>query len=254
MNIYYFSDKNREHQLQFTKYSLSDILAQIAGDTPTDDLVVAAYFTQRPAWTGGIAFTRSWLRRDQFQSYRGRWKFTRQFMTPTDLPESYKLIRLHLGTARSNYPIEQIDSYGWQLRYDSLEDHVAFLFAHELHHFRRYHLNLHPREGENAANLWALRRAAELGYRIQGAKIVRSKSKSGFSKFLSARLYIDPYKKYRSLATGDSLIIRFDSGGRYQGKIAVVMRPIRKNSRRIVIRTEDGKTWRWPLEWISMMK
>jgi len=253
MNIYYFSDKNQEHQLQSTEFSISDILRQIAGDTPTDDLVVAAYFIQRSTWSGGVAFARGWLGPDQFQSHRGRWKFTRRFMIPDDLPASYKLIRLHLNMDRSNYPIEQRDRYGWQLRYDSIEDHVAFLFAHELHHFRRYHLNLHPREGENGANLWALRRAADLGYRIQGVKIGRPKPKSKFSKLLSARLFIDPYRKYRSLASGDRLIIRFDPGGRYQGKIASVMRPIRKNSRRIVIRTEDGRIWRWPLEWISVM-
>ncbi len=251
MKIYYFSDTDRESHLHITQSQFSDILFQVTGETVTKGLIVAVYFTASRKWTGGVAYTRDWLNQKRFMSHRGRWKFTNRFAIPNDLPEAYKLIRLHFGSKNASYPLEQIDQYGWQLKYHSFQDHVAFLFAHELHHFRRYHLNLHPREGENSANKWALARTEELGFHVQGAKVVHANKKSKFSKLLATRVLIDPYKKYRSLVSGDKLIIRYDPKGRYQGKIVKVVRPLRKNSRRVVVETEDGKLWRWPMEWIS---
>lgn len=251
MKIYYFSDTDWEHHRQITRIQFCDILLKVASDTQTNGLVVAVYLTNSGKWSGGVAYTRNMLSRKQFLSHRGRWKFTNQFTIPNDLPASYKLIRLHFGSNNFHYPLEQIDQYGWQLKYHSFQDHVAFLFAHELHHFRRYHLNLHPREGENSANKWALARAEELGFNVKGAKVIRAKKKSKFSRMLSSRVLIDPYKKYRSLVSGDTLFIRYDPKGRYQGKLVRVVRPVRKNSRRIVVETEDGKLWRWPMEWIS---
>lgn len=251
MKIYYFSDTDWESLLHITQSQFSDIMFQVAGDTATKGLIVAVYLTNSRKWTGGVAYARDWLNQNLFQSNRGRWKFTNRFGIPNDLPESFKLIRLHFGSKNASYPVEQIDQYDWHLKYDSIQDHIAFLFAHELHHFRRYHLNLHPREGENSANKWALAKTSELGFKVEGEKVIRAKKKSKFSKLLSSRVLIDPYKKYRSLVSGDTLFIRYDPKGRYQGKIVKVVRPLRKNSRRIVVETDDGKLWRWPLEWIS---
>ena len=254
MKIYYFSDTNWEQQLGSTPSDLSQVFYRIAKGTNADDLVLVNYFLGSNSWNGGIAFARNWLSTSQFVSRRGRWSFTRNFPIPRALPENFKLIRLHFGIKSLEYPMSQVDMYGWKLTYSSFIDHVAFLFAHELHHFRRYHLGLHPREGENSANKWALERIRSLNYHVVGVKLIQGKKKKKIGSLFHSHLIVDPYKKYRSLDSGDKLLIKYDPRGYYERKIVTVVRPIRKNSKRVVIETGDGKQWRWPLEWVSLVR
>jgi len=226
---------------------------QIADGTDTSQLVIASYFCGSSDWSGGIAYARDWLTPQQFISPRGRWKLTQKFNVPGDLPIVFKLIRLHIGMKNFKYPLCLVDRYGWKLCYDSFTDHVAFLFSHELHHFRRYHLGLHDREGENSANRWALNRLLQLNYHVTGEKLSRSNNRSNLARFIRSHLIADPYKKFRSLNTGDKVLIRYDPRGHYRSHIVSVVRPIRKNSKRIVVETHDGKQWRWPLEWVEIM-
>ena len=207
MEIYYFSDTNWEQKLRTAKSDLNSLFQKIADGTNANDLVLVNYFLSRSSWSGGVAFARNWLSSNQFISHRGRWSFTKKFQLPADLPENFKLIRLHFGVKNLNYPLSQVDRYGWQLTYSSFIDHVAFLFAHELHHFRRYHLGLHHREGENAANKWALQRIRQLNYHVEGVKLVRHKKKKKFASLIHSHLIFDPFKKYRSLDSGDRLLI-----------------------------------------------
>jgi len=254
MKIYYFSDTEWKQKLRHTKSELTEIFNQIANGTNTDMLVVATYLLGKSSSSGGIAFARDWLTDKQFLSFRGRWKFTQEFSIPHDIPETFKLIRLHFGIKNSKYPLCQIDRYGWKLTYSSFRDHLAFLFAHELHHYRRYHLRLHHGEGENSANRWALYRLNQLNFQIEGFKLPRGNKKKNISRLVQQHIIFDPYKKYRSLHSGDKLLIKYDPRGHYQGEIVAVVRPIRKNSRRIVVETADGKLWRWPLEWIAIVR
>lgn len=252
MKIYYFSDTNWQQRLALDEPVLKEQFYQIADGSKTADLIVANYLLQQNSWSGGIAFARDWLTPRQFISQRGRWKFTQKFGVPLDLPDAYKLIRLHFGIKNLAYPLRQIDRYGWELSYASFTDHIAFLFAHELHHFRRFHLGLHAREGENLANKWALERVQQLNFKVNGGKLAMPARGKKSSHFFWGGLF-DPYQKFRILRAGDSLLIRFDPQGRYQHQMATVVRPLRKNSRRIVLETRDGKQWRWPVEWIAMV-
>jgi hypothetical protein len=147
----------------------------------------------------------------------------------------------------------QIDRYGWKLTYPSLLDHIAFLFAHELHHYRRFHLGLHKREGENLANKWALERVQQLNFEVDGIKLLPPKKKKKPASFFSSNIF-DPYKKFRVLTAGNRLLIKYDPKGNYLNQIVTVVRPLRKNSRRVVVETADGKQWRWPLEWITIVR
>jgi len=253
MNIYYFSDTDWKRHLKFDESNLREIFNQIADGSNTKDLIVANYFLGKNSWSGGIAYTRHWLSPKQFITYRGRWKFTEQFGIPNGLPKNYKLIRLQFGIKGLKYPLCQIDRYGWKLTYFSFIDHIVFLFAHELHHFRRYHLGFHDREGENSANKWALDRVHQLNYHVNGIKLPQRKKKKRISHFVHSHI-TDPYKRYRSLDYGDKLLIKYDPRSQYQDEIVSVVRPIRLNSKRIVVETADGKQWRWPLEWISIVK
>jgi hypothetical protein len=252
MKIYYFSDTNWEQRLESKQSGLADLFYQISDEIQTVDLVVVNYFLRHCVWNGGVAFARNWVSPNKFVSHRGRWKFTNRFEIPHDLPPNFKLIRLQFGMKNMNYPLCQTDGYGWKLAYPTFMDHVAFLFAHEFHHFRRDHLGLHDREGENSANRWAIDRVNQLGFQVTGTKLpkVRKKRSAAFSTY--SRLLSDPYKKYRSLNSGDRLLIKYDPRGRYQGEMVSIKRPIRRNSKRIVIETADGKLWRWPLEWITI--
>ena len=101
---------------------------------------------------------------------------------------------------------------------------------------------------------WALSRIQQLGFNAEGVKLTQSPKKKKSSRFLFSNTIFDPYKKFRSLAAGDKLLIKYDSKGHYQNEIVSVIRPIRKNSKRIVVETNDGKQWRWPLEWIAIVR
>jgi len=251
MIIFHFSDTDWQQRSGVTEYELKELFDRISDGSDTSDLVLSTYMLKKYSWSGGIAYARNWLAPHQFISHHGRWKFTHQFGIPFGLPGAYKLIRLQLGLRSLSYPLCQFDRYGWKLTYHSLRDHIAFLFAHELHHFRRYHLGLHPREGENSANRWALERLRQLNFHVTGMKLVQPQVKRRSALRLAYR-WIDPFKRYRSLSIGDKVIIQYDPKGHYQGQIVPVMRPIRSHSRRVVIETPDGKQWRWPLEWIAL--
>ncbi len=252
MKIYYFSDTDWKQRLTFDESELKQLFDQIADGSNTHDLILANYWLSKNSWSGGIAFAREWRAPSQFISHRGRWKFTQKFEIPADLPNSFKLIRLQFGIKGLKYPLCQIDRYGWKLTYSSLLAHIAFLFAHELHHFRRFHLGLHEREGENLANKWALEKANQLNFAVEGTKLSLPKKRKQSTRFLSNFIF-DPYKKFRALTMGTKLLIKFDPKGKYQNELATVVRPIRKDSRRVVVETADGKQWRWPLEWITLV-
>ncbi len=252
MQIYYFSDTDWQRRLRLNESDLTDLFDRISDGTDTSDLVLSNYILSRYSWSGGIAYARNWLTADKFVTRHGRWKFTSLFKIPKDLPNAFKLIRMELGIRRLSYPLCQFDRYGWKLTYESLLDHVAFIFAHELHHFRRYHLGLHPHEGENSANQWALDRLHRLNFHVNGTKLIQPNRRRISALRFAAKL-LDPFKRYRSLTAGDRVMIQYDPKGYYQGHIVPVIRPVRSNSRRVVIETADGKQWRWPLEWIALI-
>ncbi|MBN2414290.1 hypothetical protein JXO52_00525 [bacterium] len=242
MKCYLFSDT----VLPFTREQLESRMAAVTGGTETGDLVTAIYITSGIRASRGTAYVQRWKTPRTFHASRGYWAFTRAFGTPEDLPHRYKLIKVHVHPGRS-YPGDEIDIYGWRFRYDSLLDHVLFLFAHELHHYRRYHLSLHPREGEHAANRWALQKCLEAGLPVSGRRLpVKKKKRATRKPALPAQ-----YLRFRTLQAGDRVRISTDSRGIYRGQTAAAVRPIRPNSKRMVIRTGDGKTWRWPLTWLD---
>lgn len=226
-------------------------IEDVACSTDTSDLVVAIYFCSSNALTRGSAFVQSWLDRNAFRTSRGCWSFTRTMAIPDNLPDRYKLIRLRFDPSIDAYPRSETDRYGWTFKYDTFFDHLALLFAHELHHFRRYHLRMHAGEGEQSANRWALHHVQRLGYCVKGNKRKipdRRHRRPGSAKSV---LVPDPFSRFRSLQSGDALIVIHDPCSRYTNQPVSVLRPIRSNSKRIVIRTQDGETWRWPMRWLD---
>lgn len=254
MKTYVFSERDILKRSNITETDIRNTLHQVAEETDTDELVVSIYVIKKNSWAGGTAYAKEWMTPESFRTQRGRWKITGYFDIPRDLPRRFKLIRLLPLGCFQPYPKIQKDNYGWEYRYETFMDHLALLFAHELHHYRRYHLGLHPGEGEKSANRWALAHVQLLGYRVQGYfadKAKESNLRRKRKKRLVRRLRKDPYKSFLILDIGSKVFIKFDPHGTYENEIVVVERRIRTNSKRMVVRTADGKIWRWPMDWLQ---
>ncbi len=276
MEIYSFSRQPIDESID-----ISGILQAIAGDTDTSALVVAVYYSVRTSWTGGVAYVRSWMTPRQLHARRGKWAQLGRFALPAECPEQFKLIRMLLNPDPSRYPRRETDMYHWQHDYRTLDDHLAHLFAHELHHYRRYHLGLHPGEGEHSANKWALQRAVDAGFTVSSRRLKTRKPKRRQPKPVSLGKVYNPadfnlplqkvmlqfsasnQKKYiteklrhieelRSLPAGSRLRITWDPNRTYLHQTADLVRVMKRNSLRIVIRTRDGREWRWPMAWLEI--
>ena len=234
-------------------HSIQAIFEKIASGTDTQDLVVSCYFLLRSRWYGGSAYVRNWVLPDDFRTGRGKWRFTRYFPQSENLPPQFKLIRLLVvqELVTGNFPLVLKDGYGWEFEYKNPESYLALLFAHELHHFRRYHLGLHSREGEKSANRWALKHVRKLGFAVSG-QVSRQRARKRVKK--SAPFFgHDPYSNFRPLVSGNQVYIQHDPRGKYNRTIGSVLRPIRANSKRIAIQTNDNKSWLWPMEWLELL-
>ena len=223
----------------------------VARTTNTSDLVVSLYLYPRLTLTRGSAYVQRWIHRSDFHTKRGVWSFTAHLDPPEELPTRFKLIRLLFDPRKMSYPKSEIDRYGWKFTFETFYDHLALLFAHELHHYRRYHLMMHPGEGEQSANRWALKYVNDLGYGVTGIKRIRAKAKPSRSQKQPFPVPHERFFRFQSLRAGDYLIINHDPRSRYIHQTVKVVRPIRSNSKRIVIQTADGESWRWPMQWLE---
>ncbi len=249
MENYIFSSQHNS----IDKKRILNCLSQIADSTDTSALIVALYLLPGVNKTRGTAYVHKNLTPQNFTTGQGKWAFTKKFIIPDDLPATYKLIRLRIDSSSKRYPYIEKDIYGWEFFYPSFIDHLTTLFAHELHHFRRYHLHLHPGQGEQSANKWAVQHVQSLGYRVKARKVRKRKRKNfSYSSILKKFPLLDPYSDFRHLKTADKVRIKHDPNNKYINQSVTVQRPIRSNSRRLVIKTRDGKNWRWPMEWIEI--
>ena len=165
MQIHVFRDADVGGDPIYSVEQTKSSLERIAETTDTRELVVAIYLlARRKDWFGH--FVNTWRTPSSFVSGLRKWSFTREFGTPRELPEKFRLIRVAIEVPRE-YPRTETDRYGWKFRYEGFQDQLAELFAHELHHYRRYHLGLHPNEGEQSANKWGAHRAADAGFGVK---------------------------------------------------------------------------------------
>jgi hypothetical protein len=250
MKIFIFTNPAYRKNNNINQEKCQTVLYKIASSSNTDELITTLYLIRGPHHNRGTAYVRTWMNPTKFITKRGKWAFSQNWPIPKNLPEKYRLIRLRLDGNEKLYPKKELDMYGWIFEYVTFYDHLATLFAHELHHFRRYHLGLHPNEGENAANQWALNHVQNLGFQVRGKKQAASKRKKR-AKLRFKGLY-DPFSNFRHLKSGATLMIVHDPRKKYIDQHATVVRPIQSNSRRIVIQTQDGKIWRWPMTWVRI--
>jgi len=249
MKHYIFVAQKQQERLAISPEIISEILDSVAENTDTSQLITALYLLTGAHQTRGV-YLRPWIGKDTFRTNRGKWSVTMHFPVPDNLPDKFRLIRMRLDGRAKDFPKDELDGYGWCFRYHRFEDQLATLFAHELHHYRRYHLNLHEKEGEHSANRWALLHTQALGYHVSARRIHKKRHQKIITPFSGH----DPYKKFRHLKAGDALIIQTDPRQMYTNQIVRIVRPIRNNSKRMVIKTQDGKKWRWPMTWLKTIK
>jgi len=249
MRVYVFTSRGAARRSGNIEHRTLSVLETIADGTDTRDLIVAVYLLKRKDFWQAHTYTRP-VTRAVFQRTGKRWDFVLRFEPPPALPDRFPLVRMALGT-RDAYPRTSTDVYGWRLRCERFEDLLAYAFAHELHHFRKYHLGLHPRQGEQAACRWALGRAAKTGFSVTGVRI-RSERRP---RRRSPQPLPPHYESLRALPPGTELTIVRDSGRRrYVGQRAIKVRNLRRNSYRMAVRTPDGREWRWPMQWLGLGK
>ena len=174
MTIYIFAQtKSVEKRIDTDR--IKNTLGLVARHTETIDLVVSLYLVMNTQWNGGMTLAKTWKSAKTFHPKRGHWRVFAHYPVPRDLPPRFKLIRMILPANPAIYPFLQKDIYGWIHRYPTFYSHLAHLFAHELHHFRRHHLGLHPGEGEQSANKWAFSQVRTLGFDIESKKAETSR-------------------------------------------------------------------------------
>lgn len=288
MKVYIYGSLEKE---RVTESEIKTVLEHVAETTDCRDLVVVLYLSVSCRRTGGRAYVRQWMRPPQLHPKRGHWTEFSQSPVPADIPRRFKLIRMMMAPHLCRYPHSEMDGYHWRHTFNTFYDHLALLFAHELHHFRRYHLNLHPKEGEHSANQWALQHVHNLGYSVNSVKLSKKRrakrtrkislasvfnpadfddasvpgtlnsalkrahlmlSSQAQNKYISDKLA--HFERLRKLSPGDELFVTFDPNRVYEHQTATVVRVMRRNSVRIVIRTPDGKKWRWPMAWLEHLQ
>jgi hypothetical protein len=225
----------------------------VAEGTDTADLVAALYLLPGLRQNRGVTHADGWETSASFVARRGKWAFAARYRIPQDLPVRFKLIRMRLDDDRSRFPRTERDVYHWEFRFGSFSDRLAFLFAHELHHYRRHHLGLDPRGGEHAANRWALALVRRRGFQVEGRLLpIRRKKRTHARRWLGGLPRPDPYAAFRALSTGHGLVVKHDPGNRYTGQPVTLLRKARAGAKRVLVKTPDGEKWRWPMEWLQI--
>lgn len=249
MNAYLFAEPGALRQLGSREEEVQEVLGLVVRGTPVEALVTCVYLLRRSrSWRG--VYYRMWQNPDSFRARRGHWGISTRFGTPVNLPRRYRLIRVLIG-ARLTYPMQARDRSGFQHSYESFRDHLADLFAHELHHYRRYHLGLHPREGEAGANRWALKRVRSLNFAVEGGQLLRQKQRS-FNR--TSQVRERHHERLRLAPTGSRLRVTYRFDNRLKrGETVTLVRPLRKPSPRIAVRTAQGKEWWAPMDWLELV-
>jgi len=168
MNAHIFTARGIPFSLADMETRARAVLSDIARDTHTSGLIVAVYLLARRDFWEAHTYTDA-VTPAVFARTGREWEFVRRFGVPPGLPERFPLIRMAFGL-KDPFPRTIHDVYGWELQCQRFEDLLAYTFAHELHHYRRYYLGLHAGEGEQTACRWALAHAAQAGYRVQGTR------------------------------------------------------------------------------------
>jgi len=258
MRVHVFKGRGLKSCRTHDDAAIRRTLRVIAAGSDTRELTVVVYLLNRKSFWEAHAYT-DHVTPAVFQHTGPSWNFVKRFGPPPGLRPRFRLIRMAFGMQQT-FPRWVTDVYGWKLRCESFLNLLAYTFGHELHHYRRYVLGLHPGQGEQAACRWAIQMANQTGYgleairvKIDPATVPRCAEALRRKKWISALCvkHKDHFELLRSLPDGAPLIITHDSGkSRHVGMPAFKIRNLKKGSYRMSVRTPDGKEWFWPMQWL----
>jgi len=263
---------------------VQQVFDAIANGTPTEELVVALYLMPgRHDWAG--IYHGAGKNACDLAPAKGQWSVVRGFPPPPDLPPQFKLIRMMFGM-RVRYPKHERDAYGWESYYPSFTVHLAHMFAHEMYHYRR-DLGLENGGEQAACKWSDLRATAagfpvvskKLPCRRQkrptpdrlpaGVTMVyfgrmlravsrltqaqlrdlqaRAAARANELDRMERRMEVaDQVAQIKNLPSGAEMCVRGRVPGRFAGQVVVKVRNLKSN-RRVMVRTADGREWRFPM-------
>lgn len=222
-------------------------IRRIAEGTDTSGLVVLVHLSRRTARWGGVFYS-SDVSLEALRKLRGPWREVHGDGVPPGLPSSFPLIEVSIGAKRASYPLADDNRNGFRIECASFHDHLAYIFAHELHHYRRYKLGMHHREGEKSADKWAVVRARTAGYfvNIQKSPVSRRAGMKGPPS--------EHWRRVRALKEGSLLLLaksdnrRLPAGSRLQFIRAM------RGSYRVLCRDTRGDERVVPIDWVRIIE
>lgn len=238
MKTYVFDNGKTFERLGLSTADIRAVLNRIARGTDTRQLVIAVYGQPSHDTWRGVCYGDTKVPAD-FVERTGTWRGSIAHGIPTDLPREFKLIRLMIGSTKSRWPRRTSDKTH-QLILGGPCDLLAFLFGHELAHFRSYHLGLPPGRGETRATAWSIEHASALGYDVAGSPLTRilsSQRKQIRSRFQIGSLHViaEAWPEYE----------------RHKGTEAIVISQPRGSARRVLVGLRTGERFYWPIEWLQ---
>jgi hypothetical protein len=247
MKTYLFCERPELYtRFGITPGELADLFRRIAEGMDTTDLVVSVFLTARGRDWGGQALAGRWSTPAGFFSPRWPRRRRPSFARPDDLPARYKQIRIHCGGDVPAYPCTHTSRYLFTWRFPTFADHMAHLFAHELHHYRRYHLGLHPGEGEASAERWAYRHLKGLGFRTELAG--RRRRRARWQRRALPPAVTAAHARLGAVTKGTPLVCATAAGRLIRaGETVRVERPPRRGAWRMAVRAADGRCYLVPL-------
>lgn len=253
MRVLLYAANQSFERLKTNRNSLKDILHHVAEGTDTESLVVLISLEHSTRRWGG-AFYPGDIPRGRLRRLRGPWRKAHPDGIPPGLPETFRLIEVHIGSKSSSYPCRDLNRNGFLVSLPSFDAHLAYIFAHELHHYRKHHFGLHPNEGEKGADRWAAARACDLGFEVALEERKQKRRRS----FLRKRRTVRPSSKaaeahwaiMRALHAGALVqLTRSDNRKIPAGSLLSFVRPMR-GSYRVLVKSPDGADLCVPMDWL----
>jgi len=257
MRILIYNDPGTLSAAGITRPKIITLLKKVAEGSDSRRLVVIVSLRAGwHGWNGG--YYPPWFTPKKMQQLRGPWSKAYPKGIPPRLPDRFQLVEITLGTDRISYPCTEYNQNGFRLVFKTFNAHLAYIFAHELHHFRRYRHGLHGIEGEKGADRWAAGRAMELGYSVSIAPHrlgMHRKKKKRYKKASKRQKMSARYRQRIRKLRRWSLLKVTESDNRKlpAGTIVRFIRPLR-GSYRILVLDPNGDERLVPIEWLRVIE
>ncbi len=256
MRVLIYSPAGAFRSFATDRMRVEGTVRRIARGTDTRRLLVVVQLNpDTSGWSG--AFYSKDISRHALHRMRGPWKSAHSGGIPPGLPDKFALIEVSMGCNGISYPRVEYNQNGFRIWLRSFHAHLAYIFAHELHHYRRYKLGLHGREGEKSADKWAVGRACEMGYAVSLKPCRKHDSSRRKRRTVPSRpvkMSEDYWNRIRNLKRWSLVrLMKSDNRKVPAGTILRFLRPLRA-SYRVLVLDHMGFERLVPTEWLRIVE